>query len=488
MAMSMAIAASKARAAPAPSPDPALPAPVPDPVVPSASEPVEPVPSAPEPVEPVPSEPEPVGHARPGEEGGRVDAEEQDSTARVVARGALLVPRFLLEAVLAPVQGSVWVFDRYQLEDRYYDTFYNADRTFGITPTAYYATGLGFTAGLDLISKDTFGKNERLELYGLWGGTYRLRTGGSLDSGTRLGRLALRVDGGFDRLPDDPFFGIGNGDRSPPPASGMLIDPLTNPTAVETFNRYQIGYADASATVTLVDGLAAIGRGSFVDLHYSPSTRHPSIQMVYAPTDLVGFEQGVEQAYVQGELRWDTRAPASSWEPQHLHAVGTYLDGFGGYVRGLDGASSYWRYGFDVQQYLRLAPGPRVLELRLYGEGVTGSVSEVPFSELPHLGGNFLRGYVYDRFRDRVAALATVQYYWDVSTYADIYLFVDAGRVYSSLDDLTFRGFRVGVGPGIEVHSESQFLFEAYLGASIDGDVSVSVAFTPIANRRAHWW
>ncbi|HTR49127.1 MAG TPA: hypothetical protein VMJ10_00390, partial [Kofleriaceae bacterium] len=210
----------------------------------------------------------------------------------------------------------------------------------------------------------------------------------------------------------------------------MLIDPQTEATAVETFDRYQIGHADASATVTWVDGLATIVRGSFVDLQYSPSTtRHPSIETVSLPSDLVGYEQGVEQAYVQGELRWDTRAAASPWEPQHLPAVGSYLDGFGGYVQGLDGASSYWRYGFDAQQYLRIAPGPRVLELRLYGEAVTGSVGEVPFSELPHLGGDFLRGYVYDRFRDRVAALATVQYYWDVSTYADVYLFVDAGRV-----------------------------------------------------------
>ncbi|HTR53458.1 MAG TPA: hypothetical protein VMJ10_22350, partial [Kofleriaceae bacterium] len=181
-------AASMTRAAPGLQPDPAQP-PAPDPVLAPAAE--------------------PVGHAPPGEESGRVDAPEQDSTARVVARGALLVPTFLLEAVLAPAQDSVWALDRYQLEDRYYDLFYNADRTFGITPSAYYATGLGFTAGLDLIAKNTFGEHERLELYALWGGTYRLRTGGSLDTGTRLGRVKLGLGGGFERLPDDPFFGIG---------------------------------------------------------------------------------------------------------------------------------------------------------------------------------------------------------------------------------------------------------------------------------------
>jgi hypothetical protein len=84
--------------------------------------------------------------------------------------------------------------------------------------------------------------------------------------------------------------------------------------------------------------------------------------------------------------------------------------------------------------------------------------------------------------------LATVQYYWDVSSYADLYLFADVGRVYASYDDLTLHGMRAGFGPGIEVHSSSQFLVEAYLGFSIDGNVTVSAAFTPIVDRRAHWW
>ena len=111
----------------------------------------------------------------------------------------------------------------------------------------------------------------------------------------------------------------------------------------------------------------------------------------------------------------------------------------------------------------------------------------MPFSELPHLGGDFLRGYTYDRFRDRIAAFATLQYYWDISPYADLSLFVDAGRVYRSLDDLTLDHLRVGFGPGVAVHGD-KFLFETYLGSSIDGGLTVSVIFKPITDRRAHWW
>jgi hypothetical protein len=440
--------------------------------------------TAPEP-EQLPAET--VGHAPPGEESGRVDEPETDSTGRRIARGALLVPKLLVTIVLAPVHGAVWVYDRYQLGERYYDTFFNKDRTFGITPSAYYATGLGFTAGAHLISRNTFGQQERIEAYGMWGGTYRLRAGGSIDSGNRFGKIVLGVGGGFVRLPDNPFFGIGNANTEDAPP-GMLINPQTSSAAVETFNRYQIAAAGVSAAVSVVDGLAVIAHASYIDLDYSPSTSDPSIQDVYNPMQLVGFTTGVHQAYTQGELRWDTRAPGSAWEPQELHSVGTYLDAFGGWVDGFSGSSSYGRYGFDAQQFFRLGAGPRVLELRVYGEAVTGSTSQVPFSELPHLGGDFLRGYVYDRFRDRIAALATAQYYWDVSSYADLYVFADVGRVYGSYNDITWRGMRAGFGPGIEIHSSNQFLVEAYLGFSIDGDVTVSAAFTPIVDRRSHWW
>jgi hypothetical protein len=421
------------------------------------------------------------------DESGRTDAPETDSTARVVARTVLLLPKMVVVVVLAPVQALVWTIDRYQLVERYFGLFWNSDRTFAITPSAYYATGQGFTAGGQLISKDTFGEDERLDIYALWGGSYRLRLGASIDSGNRFGRLFLEAAGGLHRLPSNPFFGIGNDDESSPPPNGMLIGPRT--AAVETFHRYQIGFVNAGATLRLIDRLSAVVRGAFVDLKTTPSTnKDPSIQDVYAPMTLVGFDQSLQQLYAQGGLRWDSRGAGTRWEPQHLHTVGTYFEGFAGYVRGLDQASSFWRYGFDAQQYFRLAPGPRLLELRLYGEGVTGEIDQVPFTELPHLGGDFLRGYVYDRFRDRVAAFATVQYSWDISTYSGVYLFTDVGRVWASLDDLTLHGLRAGFGPGLRVHTRDNFVFEASLGFSIDGDVTISLALTPIADRRAHWW
>ena len=76
--------------------------------------------------------------------------------------------------------------------------------------------------------------------------------------------------------------------------------------------------------------------------------------------------------------------------------------GFGGYLHQLDAGSDFWHYGVDVQEFVHLSLAPKMFVFRLWGEGVTGSIDEVPFYELPYLGGDFLRGYDFARFRDRL--------------------------------------------------------------------------------------
>jgi hypothetical protein len=425
------------------------------------------------------------GVAAPGEESGRLDQVDEDTPGRKVLRGVLFVPKVVVELVLLPARGLVWTFDRFSLDQRYYDTFYNRDRTFGIIPTAAYSTGWGLTVGAKLISTNTFGQGEHLTGAGTYGGTYRLGAMGSLDTGYRLEPVRFEIAGNFDRRPEDAFFGIGNSGTGPQPV--MPVDPVNPPNAFETFYRYQEARVVGTVGVSVWDGLAGMLHASYADLSYSPSTEGTPIGDVYNTMELTSFQSGVKHVYTEAELRWDTRRRVSAWEPVGLHAAGSLLDGYGGYVDGILGSGSFWHYGIDVQHYIRLGAGPRTLELRVNGEAVTGNLNEVPFSELPYLGGDFLRGYVYGRFRDRVAGFATVQYFWDISKYADAYVFTDFGRVYSSLDDLTLDDMRAGFGTGLEVHTDAGFVIEGYLATSINGGVVVSAAFSPIYDTRPRW-
>jgi hypothetical protein len=205
------------------------------------------------------------------------------------------------------------------------------------------------------------------------------------------------------------------------------------------------------------------------------------LSTVYDPNTVSAFASGTAYVYGEGELRWDDRRAIGALEQASVHDGGSLVTIFGGRVHRLDAGRDYWRYGLDLEHFVRLGAGPRVLALRFHGEGVTGSRDEVPFTELPRLGGPiYLRGYAFDRFRDRVAAFATVQYQWDLSSIFSANLFVDAGRVYQSLSALTFDQTRCGYGVSLELHTASSFVAEVSVASSIDGGLYVSLALNPI--------
>jgi outer membrane protein assembly factor BamA len=122
-----------------------------------------------------------------------------------------------------------------------------------------------------------------------------------------------------------------------------------------------------------------------------------------------------------------------------------------------------------------------VLALRLRGEGVSGTLAEVPFTELPQLGGpDDLRGYAVDRFRDRVLAVGSAEYEWDLGYLLTASVFVDAGRVFDALDALDARHLRVGYGVALQGHTEYAFGFRGSLSSSIDGGLFLNLSFNQV--------
>jgi hypothetical protein len=116
----------------------------------------------------------------------------------------------------------------------------------------------------------------------------------------------------------------------------------------------------------------------------------------------------------------------------------------------------------------------------LYGETVTGSREEMPFLELPRLGGpNLLRGYDRDRFRDKVSAVGQVAYLFAVSRFIGASVFADVGRVYSGLDALTYRDQRLGFGGALEIFTRKNMLMRAQVASSVDGGLFMSLAIDP---------
>jgi hypothetical protein len=427
---------------------------------------------------------------RPGGESGRTDMPDGDSAFRRIGRTALFLPRTVLMVAFAPIHGAVWAQDTYHLDDIYYRTFFNADRTIGLYPTATYSSGFGITAGARFVARDLFGEREAVALQAttaaLSGEDYHESALISTDTGTRLGRLQLGAEASFDRRPNDPFYGIGNAHVGIPGAP--RIDPRDPPVAVSTHYRYQEQRAALFADARIAGTVHARLTGALATHGFGRSTEGPPIDQVFDAAGLAGWV-GFDTGYSELEVRIDERRRASEWEPQDLHGEGWLAAAALGRVHRLDdGGRDFWHGSVELQQFIHLARGPRLLALRARGEAVSGSTMDVPFSELPLLGGGeLLRGYDYARFRDRIAVLGSAEYVWDLSHWFAAALFVDVGRVYANLDAVSASGMRVGFGAALDVSKDDAFLFELSVASSIDGGLFLNVSFNPVFDNRSRW-
>jgi hypothetical protein len=425
----------------------------------------------------------------PGDEHGRTDpVDGGDSVPRVIGRDLLFLPKLVMEGALTPIRTSVWAMEKYKLTDRYYDLFFNDARTIGLYPTVAYEAGYGVSGiigGARFVDRDLFGEHEHLALQAAAGtGYFRQLYSVGLRSGDRFGkRFSLELDAGYEKRPRDPFYGIGNANLGTPPEN-MQIDPINTPVAVQTRYAQDRARVALSSDTRAVSNLHVRVNGALSRLTFAPSEFGIPIDQTFDTTQLGGFDNGITYGYGELELRWDGRTAVSELEGKGMTSIGSLASAFGGRMHNLGGAmegADFWRYGVDYQHFIRLAAGPRVLALRFHGEGVTGGYSDVPFAELPTLGGPvYLRGYDLDRFRDRVAAFGTAEYQWDLSAWFNASLFVDAGRVYGNLDELTLSHMRLGYGGSISMHTDSSFVMEASIASSIDGGIFFNLAFNPV--------
>jgi outer membrane protein assembly factor BamA len=407
-----------------------------------------------------------------------------------VPRAILFVPRWAVWLASQPLRLAAWSWEHYQIRERFKGVFFNVDETFGVFPTALFETGFGLNVGARLLHKDVFGRRERISLRAGVGGRYQQIYAGELRTGRRLGNhVAAGVEVRYERRPRDRFFGIGNADQIEPGPTTPLVDPSTEDTAIATRYRETLVRAVVTLDAPITPQLTAKLSTAYMnrDFDSDPDTEN-RIDRYYDTTRLVGFTGGVHNVYIESELRYDSRRPTSPYQSRAVDATGWLASLYLGGAAGLGGdRSDFFRYGGEVQRYLDLYRGSRVLALRAMVES-TGGVhrdTDISFVDLPRLGGNeYLRGYPPDRFRDRASTLFTAEYMWALGNFMSAYAFVDTGRVWHSLRDFTLEEFRVGFGGGLQLQTHNSFLMRLQVAASRDGDVFLEVALSPSFERR----
>jgi hypothetical protein len=419
-----------------------------------------------------------AGDPLPGDESGRIDRAGGDSTWRVIGRGVLYVPRLAIDLALAPFRAALWANERYQLAERYDRTFYNDAKTIGLYPTVSVDSALGITAGVGFVHRDLFGEHEGLTAQAAAGSRYRQIYSARLSSGDRIDRIKLGLDVGYERRPHDAFYGIGNGDRVT--MTDAPIDPRVDAISIESHYRQYRSRVALTADLHAWRQLHVRAAGALSQVAFGAPDQGESIVRFYDPRGLIGWN-GVRYGYGELELRWDDRRGVTVMEPLAVYSAGSLASVFGGRVVQVDAGRDFWRYGLDLQKFVRVADGPRVIAARFHGEAVTGSRDEVPFIELPALGGPlYLRGYALDQFRDRVAAFGSLAYQWDLSQWFSASVFADVGRVYPELGALSLSGLRMGYGVSLEAHRVESFALEGSIGSSIDGGLFVNLSFNPV--------
>lgn len=406
----------------------------------------------------------PADQARGELEGSGWEAEDY---YLFLPRAVLYVPNLVLEGVFYPLRKLAGVVGRYQIVPRVKKLIYNDAETSVIHPTAAYQSGYGLNFGVRAAHSDLFGDQEKLSgevrYGGLYEQAYKLSFEGYSIGG---GPLWLGLDARFEVKPGLRFFG--HGTRSLGEVSSLEAAGELGPRQGALATRHLERHGSVSATVGASHGkLGSVSRLGLNLLYHhrkfeaqQRNFEEPSIEQIYDTGQLVGYDNGINVLEVAPLLVWDSRDNAV------LSTRGLYIEAFGGHTLPVTEDADFWHYGVTSSIFFDLYGGSRVLALRGMLEAVHGDEADIPFSELIKIGGGErLRGYQRDRFRDKIAAVGAVEYRYPIHEFVAGEVFVDMGRVGRTYGDVfgkkARRELRYGGGGGLVFHSENTTYFKA---------------------------
>jgi hypothetical protein len=174
----------------------------------------------------------------------------------------------------------------------------------------------------------------------------------------------------------------------------------------------------------------------------------PSVEEAYTPATLPGLGATVTYLHSQVAAAFDWRT-----SPGYSRRGGSYGATFHDYADA-DNQYGFQEVDYDVVQHVPLGRDAWVLSLHGRVETTyTKDNQAIPFFMLPSVGGgSSLRGFSSWRFRDRNSLLLQAEWRVLVSSFFDMALFYDAGKVAASTSDLDFNGLKKDYGLGLRLH------------------------------------
>lgn len=195
------------------------------------------------------------------------------------------------------------------------------------------------------------------------------------------------------------------------------------------------------------------------------------------PTELMdapGFgDDGFEEIYGEMSASYHDLTTAAPWISDAVPSSGWWVRARTGFASDLGGARvRYGRARLEAARLFDLYAGDRVLVLGASTEAVIGDRDDIPYIDLPSLGGGTsLRGYRRGEFRDKIATEATAEYRYGLAPQVTARAFTDVGRTFADAGDLGVDDLRLGFGGGLLIHWRDEVRARVDLAGSIDGDV-----------------
>ena len=370
------------------------------------------------------------------------ERDEEDTVLSAIAAA----PEYLVKGLAYPFKKFGIYYERTDLMNRLMDLFYNDERTGGVFPRmavgGALSSGIGFTA----FHQDLFHQKKEVRARYL----YATRGNQTADFAYRDpslfgSKFMLDLDVFWLNF-DNGFFFLGG-----------------NRAAENGKTKYDLNQLSQNARLSymVAPNLKAslLGRILFTDA--GPSSRTPT-----TPPTVPGIDTYMQGAAVEPSLTYDSRD--NPFRP----STGLYIDTGFTYTNQLNGDQfRYMGYWVDVQRYIPVFRGNRVLVIRAYLSKLDSlDGKSIPFYELNLLDlNNGLRGFDRGRWQDKGALLFNLEWRYPVWKDVEGTIFLDQGQVFGDYKDLQPKLFQYSAGGGFRFVTSRNFAFRVQLAASNDG-------------------
>ncbi len=385
---------------------------------------------------------------------------------------ALRLPQYLLELAFVPLMPVATVFERYKLLDRFLDLVTNEEGTAALLPLIDPFNNSGLGAGAVFLYNEPFGSQDRFIALGqIYPNRDRVFSVSFARRFPTLSGRRVSLSASYEVDHDARYFGLG-GDRSVSALQELRTDAVNAEFGITLINpnrlpEYFIEIAAAYRRRKLGTGDGSRGPG------LTPQSGLP------LPA---GFRDALDYPELTLSTEYDSR------DSFGVTSKGIFARLRLTASRDLNGAhTSGFRTEGVFAAFIPVLPRFRTLFIKIGASGTVplpiASDEQVPLHLMANLGGSTnLRGYVNDRFVDRLGWWGTIEYRYRFFEYADegigmsAALFGDIGRVGRRLDDLIKSPLPWSVGIGLRLEQNFILAGRIQVAYSPEG-IEFSVGF-----------